>query len=348
MPSSKEYAMRRSALPRVGLVRGVAVVLGLTLVLAGCGGGKDAETGPITYGGSTWLGHYPAMVAVEQGFFEKAGVDVDFKSFDTSSARMTAVASGDVDFASTGAVSALSLMASGDDSFVLIGSQDKYLRQEGLVAQRSVKTMADLRGKRIGVPFSSSSHVILLDMLDKAGLDPKKDVKLVNMDGTDMVQPFRSGQIDAATVWQPSFAELRKLPGAHVLGYDTDTSFFKQYGFAPGPDVLVMRKEFVEDQPERARKVADAYFQGLDWLKADAKRAVPVLTGYTKLEAKEQQDYLADVTWLGKDDQVKFMAADGEFVKSLDDLAALMARHKLIGQAPKVGDWVNTDVYSGG
>lgn len=328
------------------LAQGLALAIAVACTLTACGG--EDETGPIAYGGSTWLGHYPAMVSVKQKFFEKAGVDVEFKSFDTSSARMTAVASGDVDFASTGAVSALSLMAQGDESFVLIGTQDKYLRQEGLVAQKNIKGVGDLRGKKIAVPFSSSSHVILLDLLDKAGLDPKKDVKLVNMEGSDMIQPFRSHQIDAAAIWQPSFAELRKLPGAHVLAYDTDTSFFKQYGFAPGPDVLVLRKKFAEDQPDRARKLVDAYFQGLDWLKEDPKRAIPVVTSYTKLDADEQAGYLEDVKWLGKAEQQKFMASDGAFVKSLGDLAELMNKHKLINTSPKVENWVNTDVYSGG
>lgn len=327
---------------RTRLSRLVVALAVLVLTLAGCTGAPDST---ITYGGSTWLGHYPAMVAVKKNIFTDAGLDVTFKNFDTSSARMTAVASGDVDFASTGAVSAISLMAAGDESFVVIGTQDKYLRQEGLVAQRDITSVADLRGKKIAVTFSSSSHVILLDLLEQAGLDPATDVKLVNMSESDMIQPFRSGQIDAAVVWQPSFAELQKLPGAHVVADDTDTTFFRKYGFAPGPDVLVLRKEFAEESPEQAHQVVDAYFDAVDELQRNPQGATSVLTDYTKLPPGEQRAYLADVRWIEAAEQQEYMAPDGKFLHALTDLASLMHRYKLVDSVPNVSDWVSTDVY---
>src|SRR5690625_7752824 len=70
-----------------------------------------ANTQAVRYGGSAWLGHYPAYLAMNEGLLAKEGIEQTWESFGTSSARMTAVMSGGVDIACTGIVSALALMA---------------------------------------------------------------------------------------------------------------------------------------------------------------------------------------------------------------------------------------------
>jgi len=66
-----------------------------------CYGKESPGEGVIRYGGSSWVGHYPVWIGIKKGIFEKKGLTVRFTSFQTSSARMGALISNDIDFAST-------------------------------------------------------------------------------------------------------------------------------------------------------------------------------------------------------------------------------------------------------
>ena len=61
-----------------------------------------------------------------------------------------------------------------------------------------VKTLADLKGKKVGVTFASSAHLLVLNLLDQAGLKADKDVTVLNVPAPEMPAAFQSGQIDAA------------------------------------------------------------------------------------------------------------------------------------------------------
>src|SRR5690348_4286968 len=109
------------------------------------------EVSKVSYGGSSWLGHYPVWVGIKKGIFEKKGLTVTWQPFGSSSARMSALMAGELDFAGTGSISALALMASGATAFYLVGTPDSYATVEGIIAGPAIKTVQDLKGKKLGV-----------------------------------------------------------------------------------------------------------------------------------------------------------------------------------------------------
>ena len=93
----------------------------------------------VRYGGSAWLGHYPAYLAMSDGTFKSAGIEQSWESFGTSSARLTALMSGGIDIACTGIVSAMALMARGARQFSIIGIPESFGRVEGLSSRRVIE-----------------------------------------------------------------------------------------------------------------------------------------------------------------------------------------------------------------
>lgn len=81
---------------------------------------------------------------------------------------------------------------------------------ESLVVRGDEKSITELEGKTIAVPFASTSHYSLLGALEAAGMDPNKDVKLVNLSPDAMPAAWERGDIDAAWVWDPTLSELKK------------------------------------------------------------------------------------------------------------------------------------------
>ena len=95
------------------------------------------------------------------------------------------------------------------------GCRTRSGRRNPLIAREpSIKTIADLKGKRIGVPFASTAHFSLLTALEKAGIAGQAQV--LNLTPDAIRGAWLGKQIDAAYIWEPTLAELH-TEGAHVL-----------------------------------------------------------------------------------------------------------------------------------
>jgi taurine transport system substrate-binding protein len=299
----------------------------------------------LNYGGSAWLGHYPVYVGWKAGIFSNLGIDLHWQSFGTSSARMGAVMSGNLDVAGTGVVSALALMASGAKQFQLISTVDDFGKSEGLLVHGDVKTITDLRGKKVGVTYASSSHVLLLDALKQAGLEPGKDVMLINLPAPDLLSAYKGKQIDAAAAWTPTFDRIKVLPDTKILLDDSAFSLFKQYGITPGPDVLIVRTAFATGNAKTVKDFLAGVAQANALMTQKPEEAAKMLIELTNLSPEEQLTVIKQTQWYDLAQQRKmFLPVDGKpskFIDGVQKLADMLVDLKQIDSAPRVQDWVN-------
>ncbi|MDP2861835.1 MAG: ABC transporter substrate-binding protein [Desulfobacterales bacterium] len=298
----------------------------------------------VVYGGSSWIGHYPVWVGIEKGLFKKRGLGVLFQSFYASSGRMGSLVAGDLDVACTGSISAIALMAAGNKGFMAFGTPDSYATVEGVIAREKIKRLEDLKGKKLAVPFASSAHVLVLDLLEQIRLDPEKDLTLVNLQVNEMPAAMASGEIDACAAWTPNFNMLLKMPGNHLLADDTQFSLYKKYQLGPGPDLLVVRKEFAEKYPNTSRLFVEGYFEAVDMLINQPKESAEVLVKLTNLSMEDQMAVQKDIKWIRGAEQKALMLQPGQFVKGMQLLAEFLVKHKQIDAAPAVKDWIAADM----
>ncbi len=321
-------------------IQGVALgAAALSLPLTGRAWAAGAQA--VRYGGSAWLGHYPAWLAIQAGYFKAEGLDVGWESFGTTSARVSALLSGNIDMAVTAAPAALAVMARGSKHFAIIGVPENFGRVEGLIVRDGVKTLADLKGKKVGVTFASSAHLLVLNLLDQAGLKADKDVTVLNVPAPEMPAAFQSGQIDAAAAWTPQFNAISAMPGARVLADDTQFSLYRDYGVTPGPDVLVARRAFLEKNPDAVKRFLKAYFRANEQLRAQPDCAVTALVELTKLAPADQLAMVKGADWYGAADQRGLLDPGGKYIDGLQKLAEMMVRYGQIDKAPPVREWID-------
>ena len=325
---------RRAMMVRTAVLAG-ASALGFPMI-------ARAATPTLTYGGSAWLGHYSAYIAMKSGIFARHGLDIKWQSFSTSSDRMSAVMAGNIDLAGTGVVSSLALMAAGARQFQVIATPNNFGRAEGVLVREDVKSIADLKGKKIGVTYASSAHVLLLDVLRAAGMNPDKDVSIINLPATNLVSAYQGNQIDAAVAWTPGFDRIKALPGTRVLLDDTAFSLYKQYGITPGPDVLLTRANVGKENPEAVRKFLTAIFEANAMLTQAPAEAAGLLLELTGLTKEEQIAVVKQTEWYSADQQQKLLVQPGDFVTGMQKLAEMLVSLKQIDRAPAVKDWVQT------
>lgn len=191
----------------------------------------------------------PAKVAqADNTFAKESGATVDWRKFDSGASVVRALASGDVQIGNIGS-SPLAVAASQQVPIEVFLLASQLGNSEALVVKKNISKPEDLIGKRIAVPFISTTHYSLLAALKHWGIKPGQ-VQIVNLQPPAIIAAWQRGDIDGAYVWAPAVNELEK--DGTVL---TDSAKVGQWG-APTLDVWVVRKDFAQQHPEVVKAFA--------------------------------------------------------------------------------------------
>ena len=221
--------------------RGVGLAFGLALSLAvTIAGGARAEE-PLKIGYSDWPGWVAWEVAINKGWLKEAGVNAEFQWFDYS-ASMDAFGAGKIDADLVTNGDAL-VMGSGGAKSVSIMLTDYSFGNDMIVGKPGINSLADLKGKKVGIEIGLVEHLLLLNGLKKAGI-PEDAVSLVNTKTNDTPQVLASGAVDAIGAWQPnSGMAMQQLPGSKPIYTSADEPGLIYDVLAVNPTSLKARKD---------------------------------------------------------------------------------------------------------
>lgn len=218
-----------------------------------------APSGPaLTIAYSDWPGWVAWDIAVQKGWFKEEGVNVDLKWFEYAPS-MEAFSAGKVDAVAVTNGDALVTGSSGAASVAIV-INDYSNGNDMIVARSGIKTMADLKGKKVGVEVGFVDHLLLLNALQSAHMS-EKDVKIVNVKTDETPQALKSGQVDAVCAWQPnSGAALKEVPGSTAIYTSSN---------APGLiyDVLAVNPKSLTEHKAEWKKVVKVWFKVASFVK---------------------------------------------------------------------------------
>lgn len=175
---------------------------------------------PLNIGYSDWPGWVAWQVAIDKGWFKEAGVAVNFEWFDYS-ASMDAFAAGKIDAVTMTNGDAL-VTGSGGAKSIMIMLTDYSNGNDMIVAKPGIKSLQDLKGKKVSVELGFVEHLLLLNGLKKAGMK-ESDITLVNAKTNEMPQMLSSADISAIGAWQPvSGQAMQAVPGSKPIYTSAD------------------------------------------------------------------------------------------------------------------------------
>ncbi len=190
-------------------------VSGLVLSAAMMMSAAPSEAATLKIGYSDWPGWVAWQVAIDKGWLKEAGVDAEFQWFDYS-ASMDAFSAGKIDADLVTNGDAL-VMGGGGTKSVMIMLTDYSNGNDMIVAKPGIKSLKDLKGKKVGIEIGLVEHLLLLDGLKKEGMS-ESDVTLVNTTTNSTPQVLASGDVSAIGAWQPNSGMAMKLvPGAKPI-----------------------------------------------------------------------------------------------------------------------------------
>jgi NitT/TauT family transport system substrate-binding protein len=179
-----------------------------------------AAAAPLKIGYSDYPGWVAWQVAIDKGWLKEAGLDAEFQWFDYSPS-MDAFGAGKIDADLVTNGDAL-VMAGGGTKGLMVMLTDYSDGNDMIVGRPGIKSIKDLKGKKVGIEIGLVEHLLLLDGLKKAGMS-EADVTLVNTKTNDTPQVLASGEVAAIGAWQPiSGMAMKALPGSKPIHTSAD------------------------------------------------------------------------------------------------------------------------------
>lgn len=299
---------------------------------------SHAQTQPLRVGFQTGDINTLLMYAAQTGQFAKNGVEVKLTPFPAGPAMLPALAAGEIDLAWMGEFPAVTGYSNGMPIEILMMERLDFTNVRLVVNPAAgIKTVADLKGKKVAVSVGSTSHNHLLRALSQAGLK-QEDVTIVNLSPANMPPAYVAGQVDAALTWEPNVGLMEKA-GARPIA--TTSSL----GMITG-GIWVARKAFVKDNPATVqgflktwRAAQKTYAANpADVRQHEAKRVGQTAQEFDALIARQTASHPSFEQLLTAD----FMGPPGKeldsrLMKHLQGIGAFLVAEKRISAAP--ADW---------
>ncbi len=262
-----------------------------------------------------------------QGSLEKKlaplGYKVEWKEFPAGPQLLEALNAGSVDFGYTGAPPAVFAQAA-RASFVYVGAEPGGKTNEALfVLDKSpVRSVADLKGKRVALQKGSSSNYLLVQLLRKHGLS-LQDIQPIYLPPADARAAFESGSVDAWVVWDPYYALAQKaLKVRTIADYEGVPSPFNFYEAGNG---------FVKTQPQIVNAILEQLRATGLWVVKNPAETAALLAPAVGLEVPVVEAWLKRVPYGAT-------PVTPEVVASQQQVADLFHQQKLIPAPIKVRD----------
>ena len=248
-----------------------------------------SAAGKTTLGVVNWIGYGPLYCAAANDFYKRHGANVKLVTFSDNSLMPGALIGGELD-ASTLTYDQVIASAAKGWKLKVVMPLDYSVGGDAILSSAAVRTVKDLKGRKVAFQPLSPSDFLLGYALTQAGLSGK-DIQAVNSTPEGVVAIMATGQVDAGVTYQPSVSMVLKLDGGkryHVL-----LSSREARGMIT--DVLAFREETIAKDPRLVDALIRGTMDGLAFMRQQPDKAVAIISKALEISAEEVRAQLTNV-----------------------------------------------------
>lgn len=276
-------------------------------------GGDPIRVGVVTWGGYAGGQYFnEGFKATNESRFKKEyGIDVEFVLNDDVVSSLNAFKNGDIDV-HWYTIDAMPTIMPELQAFdpVVLWQSDWSRGGDAIVVKRSIKSVADLKGKSVAVAELTPSHSFLIWLLDAGGLKPT-DINIVAQPSAiEAAAAFKSGQVDAAVVWSPDDElSVRAVPGAKILENTRSASNIIA-------DVFFAKRAYAEANRDKLQKLYEGWMRGAAEINSSAEakqKAARILGREMGLSEADALGMIGNVRLTTHGDNVNFFSQNPNY-----------------------------------
>lgn len=282
-----------------------------------------------------WAGYAPFYVADELDLYKAHGLKVELQFFNDPALIPSAMLGSALDGGMLTYDQVVGSVAKGLSHKVVMPI-DFSNGGDAIVADKSITSVADFKGKKVGFNPLSPSDFLLAYALKSNGLSDK-DISPINMTPEGIPGAMASGSLPIGVTYEPNVSQILGMPGDkyHVVYSSKD---------APGliTDVLVFDEKVIAKRPLAIKAMLAGYLDGLAYMQAhpdESAKIIGKVLGVSAEEAKEQMSgvYNIPLAEMGANFE------QSESTKSFFGSGAVIAQLlKDNGQIPMIPDFADT------
>jgi NitT/TauT family transport system substrate-binding protein len=237
---------------------------------------EERKDPPLRVEYTQWWGDYTLLVAQENGFFERNGVEVEPVYYGVYPEIYPDLASGQIDGALIAVGDAINIYHT--TPMKVVGINDDG-GADSIVASPEINSIQDLNGKVIGVLIGTQYELMITEML-RSGYISASNVTVVNVNPEDASEALKSGQVQAVYTWEPYLSQ------AIANGYKV---IYPKQQMRLFPDTIVFNKSVVDSRPDDIRAFLRAWFQAVEYRLQHQGETRDIAAKYLGISADEIQ-----------------------------------------------------------
>ncbi|MCB0322487.1 MAG: ABC transporter substrate-binding protein [Bdellovibrionales bacterium] len=313
----------RNATPlRTFICRSLLVVSAAVLLLA-C---EQKEQTTFRIGVSPWPGYGILSIAHEKGYFAEQGVSVEVVHFDEAEQLYQAFYNGSLDGISGTLNEMITVRENSPRSPQSFLVADFSNGADRLLAREKIATVAELKGKKVGVEFSAVGVYLVARALEKAGLT-LDDIRLVNLPNDQLAEELakggEQGGVDAVAAYPPASTEIEAREDVGVLFTSQEI---------PGEivDVVALDAEIIRNNRSRVEGIVTAFDKAVRFLHAHPEEAHQMIAKSEQMSVDEVRSTLAELRVPNGCEQKAFFVPNGTLTEAVKTADLVMRRLNLI------------------
>lgn len=290
------------------------LILSLAILFTAC----DNKSHPILKVGiSPWPGYEPLALAAEKQFYDNAQIRI--VRFATPTESYRALRDGIIDVAAFTADEVFHYAEVRDKPRIFL-VLDISNGADAIVANKDIKTLNDLKGKRLGVEGSALGDYVINRSLDFSKGLQLSDITLKHVEINEQERAFKNDEIDAAVTYEPSKSLLINA-GAHVL-FDSSQIPYEIV------DVLVTNEVTIIERADQLKELSRGWFKAMEYINSNYAKAMGEMALNEATTTQEFQKGYEDLIIPSEEENIKMLSKNGTLLGPMQKLSALMLNKK--------------------
>ncbi|WP_256756691.1 aliphatic sulfonate ABC transporter substrate-binding protein [Cohnella sp. WQ 127256] len=322
------------------LIATLALIVSLSVLLVACGSKNSDSAGNTPKEVTIGYQVIPnaELLVKTQGLAEKKfpNTKITWKAFDSGRDVNTAIAAGGIDLGLAGSVP-VAIGVANKLPYQVYFIHDIIGEAESLAVRNSsnIKSLKDLAGKKVAVPFGSTAHFSLLSALKSEGVDPAT-VTILDLQPQDILAAWQRKDIDGAFLWNPILAKLIAEDGSVLI----TAQQLADKGIITA-DVGVVRTKFADDYPDFVKSYVAVLDEAVKQYRDKPEEAAKALAAVLSTDEKDALAQTKQLVWLTSEEQrdAKYLGSkkdESGFADVLLQTAQFLVDQKQIPAAPEL------------